>query len=192
MKRFAARGLATIALMAGLAGGAARADDFDGRKAQDALSVVTHNGASGEVKKDKEGRAYIDGQTGQLFFQGSYYDCEHKEACKVFMLASSWDTTDVTADQVNGWNRWTLSCPAYLDGDGTPNMWSAMTIYATQTRDQFAADFRNFQACLTDFDDFVGDPEGFLKKNLDGYTPPAAPAAPASPAAGPKSPVEKL
>lgn len=187
MKRSARGWLAAAILLTGLAGGLARADEFDGRNPQDGLSVVTHNGASAEVKKDKGGRVYLDGQTGQLFFQGDYYDCDNKAACKVFLLTSLWDTTDVTVDQINSWNRWTVSCPAYLDADGSPNVWSSTTIYKTQTREQFTDNFKHFQSCLSDFSDFVEDPDAFLTKNLDGYAAPAKPAG-----ATPKAEAQKL
>jgi hypothetical protein len=185
-------GLATATILAGAWGGsAARADDFDARRAKDVTAVVTSNGASGDLKIGDDGKPTINAQAARIFFDVYFDDCDTAKAlCDTMIFSSSWDTTKVSTDQLNRWNRWTLFCPAYLDAKGEPDMWDAVALSQRTAKDDVANDVDRWMGCLQDFDTFAAAPDDFLKRNLpaDIPAPPAtAPATPPSRSAQPGS-----
>jgi hypothetical protein len=154
--------LAAMGVGAGLP---ATAADFDARRPKDVLSVVTTNGASGELKAAKDGKPYIDAKAGKIFFDVDFYDCDDAKAlCTTQNFYASWTSKDVTVEQMNRWNRWTLWCPGYLDKDGEPNMWSNTPVYAHETREDVVSTVDGWMGCLRDFDAFVANPEDVLKQ----------------------------
>lgn len=179
---------ALFALGAALAlAGLARADDFDARRAKDTAGVVTSNGASGEVKAGEDGKPTISAQAARIYFDVYFDDCDTtKTLCNTVIFSGSWDTTKVSTDQINRWNRWTLFCPGYLDTRGKPEIWYGIAVSQHTAKDDVATDVDRWMGCLQDFDDFVGDPEAFLKRDApDANAPPAARPAPAPQAAVP-------
>jgi hypothetical protein len=169
--------LRPIILAAGLAlatASLARAADFDARSPKDVLGVVTTNGASGELSLGKDGKPGIKGQAGRIFFDVYFDDCDAAKAlCNTVIFTGSWDSKKITPDEINRWNRWTLFCPAYLEADGSPDMWYSVAVSAHAAGQDLADDVERWMNCLQDFDDFVGAPEEFLKRN----EPAPAPAA---------------
>jgi hypothetical protein len=171
----------TLAAMLGLAAltaPPAHAADFDARSPKDVLAVVTTNGASGELTIGKDGKPTIKGQAGRIYFDVYFDDCDATKAqCGTLIFTGSWDSRKVTADQINRWNRWTLFCPAYLEADSSPDMWYSVAVSARSGREDVADDVERWMNCLQDFDDFVGAPDDFLKRN-EPVTPPPAPSSP--------------
>lgn len=154
----------------------AGAADFDARSAKDVLGVVTSNGASGDLEAGKDGKPSIKGQAGRIYFDVYFDDCDAAKAlCNTIIFTGSWDSKKITADQINRWNRWTLFCPAYLEADGAPDMWYSVAVSSRFGKQDVADDVERWMNCLQDFDDFVGGPEDFLKRNESPE--PAAPAA---------------
>jgi hypothetical protein len=151
-----------------VAAGAARAaaPDFDARRSADVAGVVTSNGASGSLKPGSDGKIYFDGQAGQLYFSVNFQDCDDKRtACNTAVFNGSWNAKNITTDQINRWNRWTLFCPAYLDTDGSPDMWYSVAVSQHTDRADIVNDVTNWMGCLKDFDSFIGGPDDFLKRN---------------------------
>lgn len=156
--------------------------DFDARKPKDVLGVVTTNGASGALKLGKDGKPFIEAQAGKIFFDVDFYDCdEAKASCTTQNFNAYWTTKDVTTDQMNRWNRWTLWCPGYIDKDHQPNMWMSVSVFAKQTHDDQVDVVNTWLDCLRDFDDFVASPEEVLKqKEAPAAKPASAPGSTAS------------
>lgn len=160
---------------------ASPAAGFDARHPKDVLSVVTSNGASGELKVGKDGKPYIDGKAGKIFFDIDFYDCDAaKSLCTTQNFYASWTSKDVTVEQMNRWNRWTLWCPGYLDKDGEPNMWSSASANAHETREEMISAMDAWMDCLRDFDDFVANPDDALRRK---EAPDAKPASAPGPTA---------
>ena len=156
----------------------ATAADFDARKPKDVLAVVTSNGASGQLKVGTDGKPYIDAKAGKVFFDVDFYDCDDAKAlCTTLNFYGSWTSKAITLDQINRWNRWTLWCPAYLNKDGAPNVWSVAAVTKGLSREDFTGDVDTWMDCLRDFDDFVAHPEEVLRQK---EAPAAKPAAPGS------------
>ena len=150
--------------LAAASSGAAHA--FDARKAADVAGVVSANGASGQLKTGSDGKTYFDGQAGQLYFNVNFQDCDKDRAqCGTAVFTGSWNAKNVTADQINSWNRWTLFCPAYLDTDGSPNVWYSLAVSEHTDATDVAGAVGTWMGCLKDFDSFVGGPADFLKRN---------------------------
>jgi len=169
-------------------GGVARADDFDARRAKDVAAVVTSNGASGDLKVGDNGKTTLSAQAGRIYFDVDFDDCDTAKAlCNTVTFTGWWDTTKLTTDQLNRWNRWTLFCPAYLDTKGTPAMWYGLAVSQSTGKDDVSNAVDRWMGCLTDFDDFVASPEDFLKRNDTSGTAPAAQPATTPPAAPPAS-----
>lgn len=182
----AALGLAAACAFTGLA----RADDFDARRARDLAAVVTSNGASGDLKQGEDGKPTLSAQAARIYFDVYFDDCDAtKQLCNTVIFSGSWDTTKVTVDQVNRWNSWTLFCPSYLDARGKPNIWYGVAVSQHTARDDVASDVERWMGCLQDFDEFVADPDGFLKRNAsEAPASPAAASAPAAASPAPSSP----
>jgi hypothetical protein len=172
------RSLTLAAVMALAAAHMAAAADFDARSAKDVLAVVTSNGASGEFETGKDGKPAIKGQAGRIFFDVYFDDCDTRKAlCDTIIFTGSWDSKTVKADEINRWNRWTLFCPAYLEADGSPDMWYSVAVSVRTGKDDVADSVERWMNCLQDFDGFVGAPEDFLKRNAPEEATPAAGAA---------------
>jgi putative sensory transduction regulator len=178
-------GLAAAVTIAGLA----RADDFDARRAKDIATVVTTNGASGDLKVGDDGKPTIAAQAARIFFDVDFDDCDTAKAlCGSVIFSGAWDTGKVTIDQLNRWNRWTLFCPAYLDAKGEPDMWDAIAVSQGTSKDEVANDVERWMGCLQDFDDFVAAPDDFLKRNAPSdASPPATPTTAATAARSPSA-----
>jgi hypothetical protein len=165
MRRYRTAGLA-LALAAAAIAGAGHAASFDARRAADIAALVASHGASGTLKKGTDGKAYFDGQVGNIYFDAHFQTCnEDRSACKTVLLGASWDSKKPTADQINRWNRWTLFCPAYLDKDNTPNIWYAIAVSGNTSADDLVSPLSTWMDCLHDFDTFVDSPEDFLKNH---------------------------
>ena len=146
--------------------GAAHAASFDARRAADISAFVTSHGASGALKKADDGKLYFDGQVGNTFFDVHFQTCDDARTyCKTMLLGASWDSKKLSVDQINGWNRWTLFCPAYLDKDGAPNIWYAIAVTGNTSEDDLTGPISTWMDCLHDFDSFVDGPDDFLKNH---------------------------
>jgi hypothetical protein len=158
------------------------AADFDARNPKDVAAVVTTNGASGELRLDKNGKPSIAAQAGRIYFTVNFDDCvTARSQCGTMIFTGWWDAKTVTASQINGWNRWTLFCGAYLDADGAPELWYSVAVSTHTARDDVAGDVERWMGCLQDFDQFVAAPDDFLKRNGAA----AAPATSHDGASGP-------
>jgi hypothetical protein len=145
---------------------AAHAAGFDARRAADVAALITTHGASGELKKGDDGKVYFAGQVGNAFFEAHFQTCDAPRTyCKTVLLAGVWDSKKITVDQINRWNRWTLYCPAYIDTDGSPNVWYSLAVSSSSTQADVSDDLGTWMDCLHDFDGFVGAPEDFLKNH---------------------------
>ena len=165
MRRYWMAGLALAGSIVGAAG-AAHAASFDARRSADISAFVTSHGASGALKKADDGKIYFDGQVGNIFFDVHFQSCDDARTyCKTMLLGASWDSKKLTVDQVNGWNRWTLFCPAYLDKDNAPNIWYSIAVTSNTNEDDLTTPLSTWMDCLHDFDSFVDGPEDFLKKH---------------------------
>jgi len=153
-----------LALAATLAGAAHAAPAFDARRAADVAALITAHGASGGLKKSDDGTTYFDGQAGSILFNAHFQACDKpRTLCKTLLLNGAWDSKKITVDQVNRWNRWTLFCPAFIDGDGSPSLWYAIAVSANTAQADLTDDVGTWMECLHDFDSFVSAPEAFLK-----------------------------
>jgi hypothetical protein len=169
--------IASLALAA-TSVGAAHAASFDARRADDIAAVITSHGASGTLKKDSDDKVYFAGQAGQTFFEAHFQNCDKPRAyCTTMLLAGSWDSKKISVDQINRWNRWTLYCPAYIDGDGSPNLWYTIAVSSNTAATDVTGSLDTWMDCLKDFGGFVDDPEAFLK-HVNGD--PSAPPTPAA------------
>jgi hypothetical protein len=187
MRRVALIGLGLAALLAS----AARADDFDARRAKDIAAVVTANGASGELKTGDDGKVTLSAQAGRIYFDVNFDDCDTGKAlCNTVTFSGWWDTTKLTPDILNRWNRWTLFCPAYLDAKGSPAMWYALAVSPRTGKDDVANAVDRWMGCLQDFDDFAASPDDFMRRNdnSSGAAPPADNASPPPPTDHPPHP----
>ena len=148
------------------AASAAHAAGFDARRSADISAFVTSHGASGALKKADDGKLYFDGQVGNIFFDVHFQTCDDARTyCKTMLLGASWDSKKPTVDQINRWNRWTLYCPAYIDTEGSPNVWYSIAVSSSSTEPDVSDAIGTWMDCLHDFDGFVGAPEEFLKSH---------------------------
>jgi hypothetical protein len=152
-------GLAAAALLAGATSAAA----FDARDPGDVLSVLSSNGATGEIKKDDHGNPYISAKAGKLSFEVDFFDCNASgAACGATLYATGWNMTSVNVEQINRWNRWTLMCPAYLTKEGHPHAWFGVRPSSNDARSDVVVQMNTWLDCLSDFDKFTDAPEAFL------------------------------
>ena len=145
-----------------LAAGGAHA--FDAGDPGDVLSVLTSNGASGAIKTDDKGNPWIDAKAGKLGFEVDFSHCDGaKTQCKTVLYAMGFDMTSITLDQINGWNRWTVLCPAYLTSENHPRAWFGLKPSPNDRPNDVKVQENAWLSCMSDFDKFTDDPEAFLK-----------------------------
>ena len=159
------RHLALGVLVAGaLVATAGSAAAFDARNPSDVLSVITANGASGELKTTDKGAPWIDAKAGKLSFEVDFIGCDdNKINCKTMLYAMGFDMTSVTADQINGWNRWAVLCPAFLTTENHPRTWYALKASPHDTPDDVKHVEDAWLTCMNDFDKFTDGPDAFIK-----------------------------
>ena len=161
MKRLLMIAIAAAGVLPATASGA---EPFDARNPADVLGVLTGNGATGELKKDDQGKPYIDAKADTLGFEVDFFGCNDKGVdCGATLYATGWDMTTITVDQINRWNRWTLLCPAYLNATGHPHAWFAVRPSPNDARSDVVNQLNTWLDCLSDFDKFTDAPDAFLK-----------------------------
>lgn len=166
MKNFFVAGAVALAMAAAWGGAAQARAPFDDRSPADVASVVVEAGGEGKVEQDKPtSPKFVSGSHDKVSFYVDFNHCAQDEACKILMFNASWDTTKVTADQINLWNRDTAICPAYLDKEGNPVMWMPVAAYGHKGRSDLLLDVKEYFGCLGDFADFVDDPAAYFKDN---------------------------
>jgi hypothetical protein len=165
MKHFPLTGLAVIGLAtAAVAFHAAPAAAFSTQDPGDILSVLSSNGASGDLKKDDKGKPYIDAKAGNLSFEIDFSNCNDRNTnCTTTMYSTGWNMTSVNVDQINRWNRWAMFCPAYLSTQNHPRAWYPVKNSPNGSREDAAREVGVWLDCLSDFDKFTDNPETFLK-----------------------------
>lgn len=172
--------------------GAAHAASFDGREPDEFAKALGDAGATDvKVKPMKEGEGhYIIATAVDGDITIGFKACGRRKQCQYVLMQARWDADSVTLHQLNAWNQWTINCPAYLDTDRSPFVWNTLTLYGDESRTRVAQLAKNYFGCVQDFDAFVGDPDQFLKDNLDDYQPEKAekPAADEKPNKVEKSP----
>ena len=142
----------------------ARAAAFDARNPKDVFRVLSGNGATASWGRDDEGAAAIDARAGKLTFQVQFYRCNPaRTQCAAVVYQAGFNSALVSLDQVNRWNRGVLLCPAYLTESNHPHAWLGVLASAHDTPDDVAWQQSSWLTCLTSFDRFTDDPEGFLK-----------------------------
>jgi hypothetical protein len=145
-----------------LTGGRAMA--FDARNPPDVLAVIQGDGAAGAIKIDKNGAPWIDGKVGKLGFEVDFTGCDaHGLNCKRAFYAMAFDMSSITLDQINGWNRSSIVCPAYLTTANHPRVWYGLIPSAADTPVSVKGQFDAWLGCMTDFDKFTDGPDAFLK-----------------------------
>jgi hypothetical protein len=153
-----------LSVGAGFAAVATSAAAFDSRNPSDVLSVLSTNGATGELKKDDKGKPYIDAKAGNLGFEVDFYGCNDAgDVCGATLYATGWSLTTVSVDQINRWNRWTMMCPAYLTSAGHPHAWFGVKPSTNDARSDVVVQMNTWLDCLSDFDKFTDAPDDFLK-----------------------------
>lgn len=161
MKRLLMIGLSAAGAFAA---GQTDAAAFDSRDPADVLAVLSTNGATGELKKDDQGKPYIDAKAGALGFEVDFFGCNDKGgACDATLYATGWNMTTITVEQINRWNRWTLLCPAYLNASGHPHAWFGVRPSPNDARSDVINQMNTWLDCLSDFDKFTDAPDAFLK-----------------------------
>jgi hypothetical protein len=166
MRRLLSKALLTAVLA--IPGAAIARDEpihVDSRSPQVVLSVLSGNGASGELKRDDQGTPWIDAKAGSLKFTVEFFGCNApKTLCDSIVYQVGWSDVKVTIDQLNGWNRWVLFCPAYKVKDGDwPRAWYPVKGFSEDTEDHIKSEQDEWLSCLSNFDRFTDDPDGFLR-----------------------------
>ncbi|HEX4196411.1 MAG TPA: hypothetical protein VHZ26_03130 [Caulobacteraceae bacterium] len=137
---------------------------FDSGDPVSVLSVLTSNGASGEVKVDSKGNPWIDAKAGKLGFEVDFLHCESaKTRCGTVIYAMGFDMTTITLEQLNGWNRWAELCPAYLTSENHPRTWFGVKPSPHDGPQEVKLELNAWLDCMSDFDKFTDNPEAFLK-----------------------------
>jgi hypothetical protein len=143
---------------------AGRAAAFDARSPVDVLSVINADGASGQLKTTDKGAPWIDAKAGKLGFEVDFIHCDATNTrCGTLLYAMGFNMTSITLDQINGWNRWAVLCPAYLTSETHPRVWYALKPSPDDTPDDVKAQVDAWLSCMSDFDKFTDAPDAFLK-----------------------------
>ncbi len=154
-----------ILLAGAVLGAAGQAAAFDARDPSDLLSVIIDNGASGTLKTDSHGAPWIDAKAGRLAFEVDFSNCDPaKTHCKAALYRFGFDMTSITL-KLNGWNKWTLLCPAYETADRHPHAWYALQLSPNESAGDIKAIDAAWLDCMNDFDKFTDNPDAFLKAN---------------------------
>lgn len=160
-KKIAAAALVSAMLMAN----SAQAAGMSGSPS-DVGRVLSSNGitSTSKVEGNKPYLAAVmkDGTK----FVVEFYRCDaSKTNCGIAIWTANWSEV-VSKDQLNRWNRWTFVCPIYaMDEDKSTSVWMGITTDASDNAKSVELQMNTFTKCLDQFQDFLRDPEGFLKEN---------------------------
>ena len=155
---------AALALSATMAfAGVAQAAPFSAGSSADVAKVLLADGF-GATTKVEGNKPYVAATTsGGTKFVVEFYKCDaSKLNCKVAIYTANW-TEEPTLDQINRWNRWTFVCPVYGSADKSTSVWMGVMVDPSDNAQTVELQLKTFNTCLTDFQAFLVDPEGFLK-----------------------------
>jgi hypothetical protein len=162
LKKIAAAATVSAMLMAT----GAQAASFSAGSSADVARVLQADGIT--ARTDVEGsKPYVaatlkDGTK----FVVEYYHCDSNRLnCDIAIWTANWTET-VSSDQLNRWNRWTFVCPIYGAADGkSTSVWMGVTVAPSDNAQTIELQAKVFTKCLDQFQEFLRDPEGFLKNN---------------------------
>jgi hypothetical protein len=161
-KKFAA-----LMLTAAMAfGGAAQAAGFSGGSSANVASVLTADGVTAVTKTEGK-KPYVAAtlKDGTKFVVEFYHCDANKLNCGIAIWTANWTST-VTSEQLNRWNRWTFTCPSYaMDDDKSTAVWMGINVAPSDNAQSVELQFKAFNHCLDQFQEFLTDPEAFLKAN---------------------------
>lgn len=162
IKKIAAVAMASAMLFAT----AAQAASFSSGNAPDVARVLKADGLTADIDADGK-KPYVAAQMkdGTKFIVEFYHCDNNKLNCGIAIWTANW-TAQVSKDQLNRWNRWTFVCPIYAeDEDKSTSIWMGVTVTPTDNAQSVEMHAKVFLECLDNFQDFLRDPEGFLKAN---------------------------
>lgn len=158
-------GLAAVLILLPAVACSARSG-FDARRPADVLEVLSARGADGVVKTDDIGMPIIADKLG---FEVDFYDCDAgKTICRTVIYIDGWNTTALSLQQINAWNRMIPSCPATLTPEGHPHLTFYVVASGHDTKTDVAAQAEVWGSCLGGFESLIKDPAGFFKQHDAG------------------------
>ena len=155
-----------------LAAGAALAQPaaaFSSGNPRDVTATHRNSGLIATLKSDKDGKPYIVDALGEVKFSTEFFDCNaSKVDCASVIYTTSWGSSSsepISLAAINAWNRWTVMCPSYKDEAGAPNLWYGLRTTPSDTPQTVQVQLAEWKSCLTDFQEFLSDPDGWTKKH---------------------------
>jgi hypothetical protein len=164
------RGPATLVAAVLIAGATAQpAAAFSSGNPRDVTTVQRAAGLNATLKSDKDGKPYIVDALGEVKFSTEFFDCDAGKAnCASVVYTASWGASGsdpISLANINAWNRWTVMCPSYKDEAGAPNLWYGLRTSPADTPETVQIQLGEWKSCLTDYQEFLGDPDGWAKKH---------------------------
>jgi hypothetical protein len=142
---------------------------FSSGSPRDVTAVQRASGVNATLKTDKDGKPYILDALGDVKFSTEFFDCDAaKSKCGSVVYTASWDAGNsdpISLANINAWNRWTVMCPSYKDESGSPNLWYGLRTTPSDTAETVQIQLGEWKTCLTDYQEFLGDPDAWAKKH---------------------------
>jgi hypothetical protein len=142
---------------------------FSSGNPRDVTATHRDNGLTATLKTDKDGKPYILDALGEVKFSTEFFDCDSGKlnCASVIYTASlaSGGSEPISLAAINAWNRWTVMCPSYKDEAGAPNLWYGLRTTPSDTAQTVQIQLAEWKSCLTDYQGFLSDPDGWAKKH---------------------------
>lgn len=145
------------------ASGGAQAASFSAGSSADVARVVQAGGITAVTKVEGKKPYVAATMSDGTKFVVEFYHCDDNRLnCGIAIYTANW-SEEVTTDQLNRWNRWTFVCPVYGSSDKSSSVWMGVTVTPSDNAKTVETQIKAFTSCLGDFQEFLSDPEAFLK-----------------------------
>lgn len=140
---------------------ASAAPKFDAGVIADVAKVFKADGLQATVTKGEPD--YIAAVTPDgVKFITELYQCDGGR-CQLAIYSANWTVPGITLDDINGWNRWTFMCPAYMSADNKPTVFMGVQTAVSDDPQAVELEVKRWMGCMDNFQSFLRDPKAFLK-----------------------------
>lgn len=110
---------------------------------------------SANLDQDSSGDPRITGRIEGVKYGITFYGCKSGKECDDVVFVAAWSDTDVSLNEVNGWNLKKKFGKAYIDGDGDPRLEMAVNLEYGVSKENFEDTFDWWTTALKEFKDTV-------------------------------------
>lgn len=129
----------------------ANAEQLISAQEPEVILEVAKGFGSANLDKDSSGDPRITGRIEGVKYGITFYGCNSGKECDDVVFVAAWSDTDVSLNDVNGWNLKKKFGKAYIDKDGDPRLEMAVNLEYGVSKENFEDTFDWWSTALKEF-----------------------------------------